>query len=123
EDFLGFTDVIAADPRRLYISQMEVALKGDALGLRPETQPLADQIGEFTKSYGDPNVPPFRCSGITLSVDFTRHGLASDFRLERRSSVPYEANVYYAQAPLRTADHIAVLSTLEDQMRPKEPRP
>jgi hypothetical protein len=41
---------------------------------------------------------------------------ASDFSLERRVAVPFERNLFFSSAPLRTQDHIAYLERVEREI-------
>ena len=40
----------------------------------------------------------------------------SDFLLERRAGAPYEANRYFSSAPMKTADHIKLLESIEREL-------
>jgi len=39
----------------------------------------------------------------------------SDFLIERRTGAPYEANRYYCAAPMKTAEHVALLEKIEQE--------
>jgi hypothetical protein len=42
---------------------------------------------------------------------------ATEFSIERRVQIPFEQNRYFCVAPLRTEDHIRVLTEIEDALR------
>jgi hypothetical protein len=52
-----------------------------------------------------------------MNLDPSKLPLLLDFRVERRVGAPYDQNVYYSGAPLRTADHVAVLEEFERAMQ------
>jgi hypothetical protein len=43
----------------------------------------------------------------------------ADFLIERRSSMPYEANRYFCSAPLSTTEHVQLLERIEEIARAK----
>lgn len=102
-----------------YLSQVEV--KSD-VGFGTLFN-LLDRLNEITtaliKSYGYEKhgvlYPAFGPSGLILYTDLTkvRFPLLSPFTFERRAQQPYDSNLYYSAAPLKTMDHLRILDELE----------
>lgn len=104
--------------RRIYISQLEVEFQPalDVLWRGPER--LAQSIAEMLSRYLDDEAPkvPFRLSSIALQTDPKERALPCDFRIERRLKMPFETNLYFCQAPLRTPDHLFALEQVEEYL-------
>ena len=102
--------------RSLYLSQLEVKFNLQPNEYAKIFNPLGGQIAALLTGYGaPPGVMPFRFGSLTLAME---PGDAPSFKpsvftIERRLNVPFDENVFYTQAPLRTSDHIALLNTLE----------
>jgi hypothetical protein len=75
-------------------------------------------LQEYQESYG---LRPFEFAFGALQVanDTTTYGGKKPipFTVVRRVNVPFEANVYFSTAPLKTDDHLAVLEALEKDLR------
>lgn len=129
---LGADVIQPADGRHHYASQLEVDFESTHMEwLSPVIGNLGVRMAELVASYdaaapAGAFAPAFRFSALHMATDPTQFVLACDFRIERRERVPFSANVYFAQAPLRTADHIAILQRMDEAVlglaaRPREP--
>lgn len=101
-------------PRKIYISQLEVMLDAALERCFPMAVQFGQTLSALFKAYGyEQEVPRFQVYSLGMTPDPALLRLACEFRIERRVGVPYESNVYFAQAPLRTADHIVILEQFE----------
>ena len=115
--FKGAEELSPLGPR-YYISQLECSLgtKLDAAfaKLRGVTGYLDETIAKYAKwNHGRPPATEFRINALSLLIDPTHVSLPCEFKLERRSGIPYEQGIYYSEAPLQTDDHIFALAELE----------
>jgi hypothetical protein len=110
--------IVSTGPRRLYMSQLEVSYAGNIPipeRMAPAYGVLARGLSRILPTYEPaiwpPEVPPgvFRITGTAMCPDPASIQLACDFRFERRANAPFRDNLHFSQAPLRTADHIALL--------------
>jgi len=96
-----------------YLSQIEVNME-KVPDLPSPYQDAAQIIDRFLADYGL-SVPKYGFWATHLNLD--THGLGvmapAFFALERRVGFPFNAKVFFSQAPLRTKDHIAVLEKLD----------
>ena len=98
-----------------YHSQLEVGFNTSLNKRFAELNPFGVAIGKLLRSYGFDKYPDFEPTGFSLHYDGTKpERFASAFSLERRAGAPWQTNKFFAQAPLRTADHIAVLRQIEE---------
>ncbi len=102
---------------RTYQSHLEVIITGSLAERLFVFKSLGDAITNLLKSYGFSSCPTFEPIGMSMYFDTTKQTapptLATPFTFERRAAAGYEENKYFSQAPLRTDDHIAVLTQLE----------
>ena len=105
------------NPRRVYLSQLELTLDAQLERCFPTTNPVRQRLMDSLRSYGQEGPMAFQVSSLGLNVDPTKSAVACDFRIERRVNWPYEANTYFSQAPLTTAYHVAVLEEFERVMQ------
>jgi hypothetical protein len=103
-----------------YHGQVEFVLDTDRLSNRfEELNELGKGITKIIEGYGLKNCPPFELAGLTMHFDSSDPAFASikpiptAFAIERRVGARYAENKYFSQAPLKTADHRAVLEQLE----------
>jgi hypothetical protein len=97
----------------IYLSQLEFALNGPP-HLLPQYEEAARAVDHCLADYGL-KLPKFGFWGLSLNFD-TRSvaGIAPPFfAVERRIGFPFESNVFFSQAPLRTKDHIALLEKID----------
>lgn len=102
---------------RLYLSNLEIHMRFPLENYLPTFGPIGDKIGALLNGYGI-EAPRYEVSEVTLSFDqIGRLGpQPGTFNLERRANVPYDKDIWFTQAPLKTADHIKLLSDLEKQL-------
>jgi len=106
-------------PPRAYVSHLEVRLDVSLDRSYPLFAMLGDMISHKLQEYGSPVVPQslarpvFEVSSVEMQPDPGEHFVSCAFRIERRIGQPFAAEMYFSQAPLRTADHIATLNTFE----------
>jgi hypothetical protein len=96
-----------------YLSQLEVSLNLGGFGKLLDV--IGNQIFQQLTKYELVGVGPYALSTLQLAQDpLGKVGPnLSVFSIERRLNVPYADNIFFAQAPLRTRDHISLLQTLE----------
>jgi hypothetical protein len=101
---------------RFYISNLEVRMEFPLEKYAPTFSPIGDKIGAMLNAYGI-EAPRYEVSEVTLLFDQIGRPAPQpiSFNLDRRANVPYDRNVWFAQAPLKTADHINLLLDLEKQ--------
>ena len=51
--------------------------------------------------------------GIVLRSDWTTRMNPPPFTIERRADIPFSENTYFASAPMRTKEHIALVQEFE----------
>jgi len=109
--------VIQVSPRQLYISQLEVEFEPPLEAACAVAASFGDRLATLVSGYGsEAPIPTFQVASFLMQVDPAKL-VVTDFRIERRASVPYEQNLYFSQAPLQTADHITVLEEFERAMQ------
>jgi hypothetical protein len=120
EDILtAGVDLVTPIEARLYRSQLEVVLEPQLGELFPR---LGRALASVLTLYGAPEPPPFQVSVFGMSIDPSQFTLPCDFRIERRANFTYDQNVYFAQAPMRTADHIVTLREFEAALAGVKPK-
>lgn len=77
-------------------------------------RPIGQAITNLVRGYGF-KASDFELSGIQISLDPTTQVLPNltPFSLERRAGASFRENRYFSQAPLRTDDHMWVISEIE----------
>lgn len=101
---------------RLYVSQIEVKVDAPIENHMPHLRPAGEKIRDLLKGYGQ-ETPHYEVSTLILSFDPIGKipPQPGFFQIERRANLPYKENVWFAQAPLKTKDHIEILRELEQQ--------
>jgi hypothetical protein len=119
EDLLGwakssFELVELVKPEKYYESSIIVRSTSDiSAPLAPRTE-LSNALAGPLKFAGIEI--PIKFSGSIFDFDqaaITTKRKPNRLIVDRRVTVPFSQNVFYSQAPFRTKDHIAFLSTLE----------
>ncbi len=99
---------------RLYVSQLEIQAAFAVENYAPAFGSLGQRISTFLTDYGS-DISPYQVSAVTLNFD--QIGKVPPhpgfFQIERRLNAPFKDNMWFAQAPLKTNDHIALLDDLE----------
>jgi hypothetical protein len=115
---LGLVETGVPPRERHYESALVVTLEIDVSAAFPWMQKLNATLTERQVNYG---LRPFDFSfgAISVANDPLTYGgrRPIPFTIARRVNVPFEADTYYATAPLKTADHLAVLEALEADLR------
>jgi hypothetical protein len=92
---------------QLYLSHCEVETEINF----PMFQIIGSQINEFMTSYNEQN-REYKFASFTLQLDPASGG-PTPFKFERRANQPFSSNLYYSSAPLKTQDHIRILTVIE----------
>jgi hypothetical protein len=103
-------------PERAYESSMVVKSDADlmrALAPKNDMSTILNKIYHSDRGYvgGDIGL-----TGFIAAVDrskFTGRRKPISFTLDRRLGLPFENNIYFSMAPLRTKDHLEVLRSIE----------
>jgi hypothetical protein len=110
----GLKRIETHDINRLYESTVVVQSSAPLLRPLDALQSIRQMISAALKAeIGlDAQFEPF---SLGVATDHTKlPGFKPiPFRVERRAVIAFEKNYYYSQAPLRTADHLKVLESLE----------
>jgi len=96
-----------------YLSQLEVSLELGRFGKVLDS--IGNEIFQLLAKYELLGVGPYAVSTLQLAQDpLGKIGPnLSIFGIERRRDIRYADNIFFAQAPLRTVDHKAMLEALE----------
>lgn len=99
---------------RFYLSQLEIKMEPTLEAYAPRLKPIGEKISARLATYGI-QTPKFEVSAINMNFDVFGKPVPQpgQFVIDRRLNVAYSENVWFAQAPLRTADHIALLKELQ----------
>lgn len=117
---LGIVEVEMPNRARFYESNLVVHLKVDYKKLAPWAAPVAKRLSRHMQAY-DINTTDFGFGGLALAVDQTKKPgpYPSAFKLEPRTGLSFDANIFYSGAPLKTNDHLALLEDIEAQLSPR----
>ena len=96
---------------RVYSSAVEFEMNGDFDREFAKFASVGARIGAKVAGYGGPE-DSYRGIGWTF-VGRLVGPAPAPFRIERRVNHPFDANVFYSIAPLRTQDHLDVLGEIE----------
>jgi hypothetical protein len=109
-------DIIKIVAAPIYNSQIEFSMKHGLEEFTPTAAKLGAQLNSLVAGYGTP-MQSYRV--ISIAVNHTLVGLGgiqpAHFSIERRSGIPYDADLYFSNAPLKTRDHIALLKSLDPE--------
>lgn len=99
---------------RFYLSQLEVKANNSFDRYRSAFFALGESIRATLKNYGI-ETPRYEVSAIHLNFDQVgkvppQPGI---FYIDRRSGIPYSENVWLSQAPMRTTDHLKLLTEMD----------
>jgi hypothetical protein len=116
KDEFGFVQVIGNPPERSYESTVIVKADTD---LMRALAPKNDVVAALNKIYQDGDYDfsgPIQLTGFVAATDRTKFSgrrKPISFTLDHRLGMPFETNIFYSMAPLKTKDHLAVLRALE----------
>ncbi len=99
---------------RYYLSQIEIQMNTSLERFAPQFMPIGEKLTSLLNTYGL-SVPRYEVTAIQMNFDQTGRlpPQPGAFFIDRRLNVPYNDNVWFAQAPLKTADHIALLKEID----------
>jgi hypothetical protein len=98
-----------------YVSQLEVKAKFSDENITPPIfRNAGTRIATLLDGYGV-KVPAYQTSSIAMHYDASRmpQPQPGQLQIERRAELPYDAGVWFTQAPLKTTDHVQLLERLE----------
>jgi hypothetical protein len=98
---------------RYYLSHLEVKMSEPLEVYTPRFQPIGEKVTMLLNGYG---IPAPRYEATAINLHFDQLGKAGTqpgvFYIDRRLGLPFNENLWFSQAPLRTTDHIALLKEL-----------
>jgi len=97
--------------RKLYFNEMDVRIDKPLTLLNPKLQAIANRLTELRQ--WDQHSVRFEFSGITCFPEPLAQSSVAGFALERKISTDWSENRYYTRAPLKTSDHIQLLTEFE----------
>jgi len=111
---LGIVETDIPPKERHYESTLVVSLQIKEEKSFPYLANLNSSLTAYQENYGLRTFA-FSFSAIQVANDPTTYGGRKPvpFTIARRVNVPFDADIYFATAPLKTDDHIAVLEALE----------
>jgi hypothetical protein len=104
----------------LYVSQLEVKANFSEESVMPPIfRNVGTKIATLLDGYGV-KVTEYQTSSVAMNYDMSRMPTAQAgqaqpglLQIERRAGFPYDAGIWFTQAPLKTTDHIQLLEHLE----------
>jgi hypothetical protein len=112
------TTLVPSEPvHKLYSSQLEVRAPSYSPEPTDELRAISDKLTATMRGYGLDVAGGYGLSGFTMAADPLAPSLggvkAARFLFERRADRPYSENIFFAEAPLQTKEHLEVLGDLE----------
>jgi hypothetical protein len=104
---------------RTYVSQVIVRLESALDILSSVSALVSDRIGSLLPQYGI-NAPKYALNAINWlfdQIERTTGTKPGPFVIERRADTPFVENLYFSQAPLKTRDHLALITAIETQLQ------
>ena len=97
-----------------YMSAVEFEASPQFTELTAKFTEVANVASEMVRSSGA-WLEGFDFHGISLGCDPQKSGPIpiGRFAVERRLNRPFEQNIFYSEAPVKTADHLKLLEMLE----------
>jgi hypothetical protein len=111
----SYVQSIAAKPEKHYESAIVVKADSD-INKTLVTDDKVSKLIDAALHKGGHTSPRFQPSGFILDCDpayIKSKRKPTRFMIERRLGSPFEENLFYCNAPLRTSDHLEVLRALE----------
>ena len=107
-------EFVESDPNsmKLYLSQLELEVPKSLERSFQKYAEIGEVVGGFLLSYKQPYQQMYP-AGILFSSDNAEHNRVP-IKFERRAETPFSQNLYFSSAPLRTADHLKVISMIEN---------
>ena len=112
----GLVEVSLPTNADFYESQVVVSLSINQNKLMPWAGLIQKRLSRTIGSYGLKHFE-FGFGGVALAIDQTKTvgPYPGFFKLEPRGGIPFEQNIYYSVAPLKTEDHLDLLRDFERQ--------
>jgi hypothetical protein len=100
---------------RAYLSQMQVKLLPKSIVAFDKFQFVGELLNSFRTKYGQTAGARYETLGLKMNIDPSDQTTIKtpDFIFERRTSEPFENGLFFASAPVTTADHWEILRKLE----------
>jgi hypothetical protein len=99
--------------QKSYQNQLDIQVNRNLVLVNPRMQQLADKLSSQCQPV-DNKPRKFFISGLVMvPEDVGVTGSPMPFRFERKWGTPFEKNIYFAQAQLRTDEHIQLIEELE----------
>lgn len=110
----GMTIKDADAPSQIFVSNVEVECHTSLAQALGKFSSINDKITALLASYGQ-EVPTFEATHVTFHCDTLKiEGVRPTmFSFERRAEQPFDAEMYYSSAPLKSKDHLKILDVLE----------
>jgi hypothetical protein len=107
--------------RKNFVSQILFRSRLQLTLLNPVLAPIAERLSSFVS--GELKQPiKYEPTAILFGADPTLTKLSPvQFTLDRRAETPFFENIYFSNAPLRTAGHIELVSQFEKALIPETP--
>ena len=118
-EHLGASADLATPSGTTHLSKLEVELDIPLERTFPFLDPIGKRISEMVRSFASDLAPTFQLTGLNFFFDTSKLAMTpfQPFSLERRVQKPFDSNLYFAQAPLKTSEHVSVLEELERILR------
>lgn len=100
---------------RMYVSHLEVRPTVEALEGLDLLAGVRERLAAAARSYGIAT-PGYSVTGFSIGADpelTATEAKAGRFLFERRANRRFDENVFFSDAPLPTAEHLALLNELE----------
>lgn len=113
----GLEAIPGSEEVRLYESAVVVAFSTDIAARFKLFEDTRNRMSKFYQSYGHSG-QEFSAARIEFHHDPTLPSATKPipFKLERRINEPFSANRWYSMAPLKTIDHLRVLTELDVEL-------
>lgn len=101
-------------PNIFFMSNLEVETDASLAPALSKFSAIGDKLTALLASYGQ-QVPSFQAShlGFHCDVSEVQSVRPETFTFERRAQKPFDSGLFFSAAPLKTADHLALLDELE----------
>lgn len=118
-EHLGASANLATPSGTTRLSKLEVELDTALEKSFPFLDPIGTRISGMLRSFASDLAPAFQLTGLNFSFDTSKLVMTpfQPFSLERRVQKPFDTNLYFSQAPLKTSEHVSVLEELERILR------
>jgi hypothetical protein len=99
---------------RAYLSQIEVTSNASFERIFSKLNDVGVGVTKMLASYGQP-ASEYKVRGFRMHYDVIENPAlgAPEFVFERRSGAAFSSNTFFASAPIKTAEHLKMLESLE----------